>query len=296
MIIRYAVVIVAMVVGATASTASAQNPLDGLFKAVGELLGDEPERPARAVRPAQFAPPAVAVKDNVKADFVNMYTPFVKKVLTTELYFVKKVCQPADEEFDEIHRAGLLEVAITSKHYEELQKIRQSANQWPDPRVRISAALMKQIKESVSDEAAEKYSQEIAARAEAHQDAAAGMMLVHIDAELLLSPDQHDEIAETLKGKWNKAWSSGPRLFMYPQYARLPESHVLRPHLSDLQRTLWSQRSNNSSVNFGWQMELGLQDWFGVGVELEAFEPPGPAEPNAADDAAKDNDTEKREA
>ncbi len=117
------------------------------------------------------------------------------------------------------------------------------------------------------------------------------MMLVHIDAELLLSPDQHDEIAETLNEKWNQSWSDGPRLFLYPQYAKLPEVNVLQPHLSALQRSLWLQRSNNSNVNFGWQMELGAQEFFGAGLELKEFEKPDPPETETGDDSAADGES-----
>lgn len=34
----------------------------------------------------------------------------LKKVLNAELHFVKKICNPTDEQFAEIHRAGLDEV------------------------------------------------------------------------------------------------------------------------------------------------------------------------------------------
>jgi hypothetical protein len=236
---------------------------------------------APAAPPPRLAQPARAVKlPNVKveADFKNMYTPFIAKLLTVELHFVKKVCQPDEQQFDQIHRAGLMAVANLSKHYEDLQRIRQSPKQWPDPREQIDAALLAAIEKSLSADAADRYRDEVAARSEAHRQASVGVMLVHIDAALLLSPQQHDQLAETLTEKWNQAWSTGPRLYLYPQYARMPESHVLSSYLTDTQQKLWTQRATNSTVNFGWQMELGLQDWMGGGVELKPFDKPA-AEP-----------------
>ncbi|MCG8648239.1 MAG: hypothetical protein MI861_00310, partial [Pirellulales bacterium] len=129
-------------------------------------------------------------------------------------------------------------------------------------------------------EVADRYGEELQARNQAHHNAAAGMMLVHIDEELFLTPDQYGQIRKTLQKDWKDAWSHGPRLYLYPQYAQMPGLDVLRPHLTTLQKNIWAQRSS-PRVHFGWEMELGLQDWFG-GAELEGFEnpPPKPA-PNA---------------
>ncbi len=270
----------------------------GVLKVIGGLFGGNNRDVAdEVVVPAAVAAKPIAViKNNVGADFANMYTPFIAKVLTAELHFVKKVCRPTEKQFDEIHRSGLLATARLSKHYEDLQRIRQTANQWPKPRRQITAALQEQVDKMMPADVAEQYRQELAARLAAEREAAAGTMLIHIDAAVLLTPDQHDELSETLQGKWNNAWSSGPRLFMYPQYARMPESHVLRPHLSERQRSLWSQRNSNTSVNFGWQMELGLQDWFGGGVELKAFDKPGPADGSGGKQAGEEDSQKKVEA
>ena len=272
MILRHALTAFTLV-GCALVTSPAGAQEGGLLNALENLF--QPAAPARA--PQRVVLDNVA-QQKVDADFANMYTPFIAKLLTVELHFVQKVCEPDQEQFDQIHRAGLLAVARLSKQYEDLQRIRQSPRNWPNPREEISAALLAEIDNTLSADVADKYRDEISARNDAHAQAAIGMMLVHIDAKLLLSPKQHEELNDTLKAKWNKAWSAGPRLYMYPQYARLPESHVLKPHLTDLQQKLWSERAGNATVNFGWQMELGLQDWMGGGVELQAFEKP-PAKP-----------------
>ncbi len=158
MTIRPVIAVLALAVVAPANSATAQNPLNGIFRAVGELLGQPPQRPA-----VPAVPQAVPIRANVDADFTNMYTPFLSKVLTAELHFVNKVCEPTEQQFATIHRAGLLAVAITSKHYDDLQKIGQNANQWPDPRVQIDAALQQQIDKTLSAEVAQRYRQEIAA-------------------------------------------------------------------------------------------------------------------------------------
>ncbi len=277
-------VVSAIVLGMLSST-HAQDE-GGVLKVLGNLINGErkPARPAAPV-PVMALQPAELVRKNVDGDFANMYSPFVSKVLTVELHFVKKVCQPNDEQFDEIHRAGRLAVAHLSKHYEDLQKIRQAASQWPKPQPQITAALETVIKETMPAEVAQRYGEELAARAAAERDASLGTMLVHIDDALLLTPKQHDDIKVELNEKWSKGWSTGVRLFMYPQYARLPETYILKPHLTDRQQSLWTQRNNNTSVNFGWQMELGVQDSFSFGVELPAFEKPKPkSEPKAGDD------------
>lgn len=280
MTFRLLLVLPLLLLFAPTGAARAQE-IGGLLEVVEGLFGG---RPAAAPRLRITKPKPVRVlKKDVDPAFVNMYTPFVTKVLTSELHFVQKVCEPTDEEFDEIHRAGLLAVAATSKHYEELQKIRQAAGQWPKPQVQITESLQEAIDKILTPEQAERYREEIAARVQAERDAAAGMVLVHIDEALLLTPKQHEQMGETIKEKWNTSWSSGPRLFMYPQYAQLPGTSIVGKHLTARQKAIWTQRSsNNVSVSFGWQMELGLQDWIG-GAELEAFEKPSPAEPDADD-------------
>ena len=251
----------------------------GFLEALEDLFDNKQAQPAQN---DPFQGEAILMVDDlvipgmkngkVGRDFVNMYTPFVTKVMTAELHFLKKVCEPTDEQFDKFHETGLLAVALTCKHYEDLQKIRQAASEWPQPQERITAALARAVDQSMSAEVAQRYRDELKARQEAHRAASAGMMLVHIDQQLMLAPDQYQAIREALEKDWNSGWSTGIRLFMYPQYARMPESHVLRPHLTDRQRKLWSARPNHGTVNFGWQMELGMQDFFGAGVELQAFE------------------------
>ena len=286
MVIRRPVMVVGMLLAMNCTlTVHGQEQVGGLLEVVENLFGGD--RPAaQKLQPPRRQPgPGLGMgaigrarMADVDPNFVNVFTPLLTKVLTAELHFVKKVCDPDDQQFDRIHRAGRLAVAQTSKRYEELQKIRQSASQWPQPQRQIVVALELAIASTMSANVSERYRQEVEARHQAQLDASVGMMVVHIDSELLLTPDQYREISETLRGKWQDSWSRGPRLFMYPQYAYMPPANLLNPHLTERQRNVWSKRPNSTTVNFGWQMELGLQDWFGNGLELPAFDKPGPAE------------------
>ncbi len=277
---RFAAVVCTIVALASPRPAPAQEAVGGLLEVVENLLGGK--QPAQNLRPTVRRPGQafanVEVGDiDIEPDFVNAFTPEVSKVLTAELHFLKKVCDPDDEQFDQIHRAGLLAVAQTSKRYEDLQKIRQSPNQWPDPHRQIAGALQQSVRETMSADVAERYDEEVLAREQVQIDASVGMMRVHIDSELLLTPEQYEAIGQTLRAKWNDSWSRGPRLFMYPQYASMPSGNVLNPHLTERQRSVWSRRPNSTTVNFGWQMELGLQDWLGGGLALPPFDKPAPA-------------------
>lgn len=282
-VIRLAIVVCALMAMGCARAVQGQEAVGGLLEVVNNLFGGD--RPAQNLQPAARQPgPGFGIGGIGKAkmadvdpDFVNVFTPLVTKVLTAELHFVKKVCDPDDQQFDQIHRAGRLAVAQTSKRYEELQKIRQSASQWPEPHRQIVVALELAVAATMSAEVTERYREEVEARDQAHLDASVGMMLVHIDSELLLTPDQYQAIGAALRERWQAGWSRGPRLFMYPQYAYMPSANVLNPHLTERQRSVWGKRPNSTTVNFGWQMELGLQDSFGNGLELPAFDKPGPA-------------------
>lgn len=282
-VLRLAMVTCVLVVMNFSAAVHAQEAVGGLLEVVENLFGGDrgaQNRPGPARQPGPgFGMGGIGKGRlaDVDPDFVNVFTPLVTKVLMAELHFVKKVCNPDDQQFDQIHRAGRLAVAQTSKRYEELQKIRQSASQWPEPYRQIVDALRHAVAATMPVEVSERYGEEVEARHRARLDASVGMMVVHIDSELLLTPDQYQAISETLRERWQDSWSRGPRLFMYPQYAYMPSANVLNPHLTQRQRNVWSKRPNSTTVNFGWQMELGLQDWFGNGLELPAFDKPGPA-------------------
>ncbi|MCG8653586.1 MAG: hypothetical protein MI861_27360, partial [Pirellulales bacterium] len=120
-------------------------PLTGAAQE-GGLLGffdDLFAPPEPPIRRAVLVNPKMDV--NVDINFNNLYTPAIKKVLNRELHFVKKVCQPSDEQFHEIHRAGLRAVAVTSKHYADLQQARKQPDQWPEPHHQIGLALLEAI-------------------------------------------------------------------------------------------------------------------------------------------------------
>ena len=100
--------------------------------------------------------------------------------------------------------------------------------------------------------------------------------------QIVLDADQMALISDKLKRDWNPDWSTGTVMFMYPQYAVLPNSDVLRPFLSPLQQQLWSYRPKRRNVRLSWQLMFGANELFAASL------PEFPDPPSRIGDVAED--------
>ena len=247
--------------------AQAQNPFGELFEAMGNAIAP------RRVQPAQVTDIA---KIDAPRGFKNQFTPFLDKILTRELHFVQKVCDPSEEEFQKIHLAGRRSVERISKHLAQIEQRGQSS-QWPDPRSLVSDSLLAEIAGMLSAEVTEHYRREIEARNKAARRAANAMMVAQIDEIVLLLPGQYDDLTAVLDEKWDQDWDSVLSRLNYPQYMQLPSATVFSHLLDEQQRRVWGLTPSRPPVRFGWQMELGFQNnIMDNGHELPEFPDPSP--------------------
>lgn len=185
-------------------------------------------------------------------------------LLTAELHFVQKVCQPSPQQFNKIHLAGLAAV----KNFQErmdvgravagVAQLRSSSGMTVevDPSNLIAEALAETVQEIMPSTTWKTYHREIVARAELRRQASAAMMVQMIDQFAVLDAKQAKTLEATIINNWKTGMSPALTVMSYPQYAVLPDSVILRPHLSSLQQRLWSYRPNHRSIRLPWESQL----------------------------------------
>jgi hypothetical protein len=246
-------VVLFVVVIASADVAYSQ---EGILGGIRRLFGVD-RRPA-VVEMAEPAP-----------EVVNQFTPHLKKVLTAEIHFVRKVCRPDAEQLAAIRKAGVEQLDSVAKQYAKLQQGGRHSG-FPDARELIAAGLQKTIDEVLPEEAAQRYRDENAARIEARRQAVTAMMTTLIDRELALTPEQFDQVDRAIGEKWDDQWGRNLQMFLYDQYAPMPHASVLTPLLNEQQKEVWKGRVNHGMIHFGWEQDLGV-NWMG-GAELQELD------------------------
>ncbi|MBA3316437.1 MAG: hypothetical protein H0T47_24530 [Planctomycetaceae bacterium] len=211
---------------------------------------------------------AVEVVIDVAPGFAGDEGPFVpqiKTLLGTELHFVRKVCKPDDAQMEAIRKAGLAEVETIAKRFAAAQQ-QNRRDGWPDARMGLSQALRRKIVDVMPTEAAKRYDDELTARKEARTEAAAEMMTTLVDGKVSLLPKQYEEVTAAVLANWQDAWARDLQLFLYEDFAPVPDLQAINGVLTERQRNLWRGGHQRGRIFFGWEHELGL-DWGGQ-IEL----------------------------
>lgn len=216
-------------------------------------------------QPMAEAEPAV---EWVPLEGENEYTPHLKKLLGSELHFLRKVCGCDDAQLQVFRELGLLKVQELSGQYGKMQN-RQST-EWPDARLVMTDAFIKKAQEILAEEVAQRYADEIQGRRSAQQDAALSMMITIADRKLALHSDQAARIREQLTGQWDSSWSRNMQVFLYDEYSPRPPDKVLNAVLNERQRNVMKATQNYGRISFGWEQDLGfLPFWGDDGTVLE---------------------------
>jgi hypothetical protein len=263
-----------------AKPVDAKQVLD-VFEALGNLVDDVA---------------AVAAGAPILADpLEQQFAPQIQQVMTSELLFIQKVCQPTAKQYESLKLVGDRASKITLKKLAQVQKKMQQGIQpgqqidWPDPRSVIAEMLSKEVAATMSAEQAERYQRELTKRAEARKRVALLNLISKIDRDLLLTTEQRTKLSESLATNWQNAWGQQLEVFVYgDQFTPvLPDDQVL-PHLNDKQKTIWKAAPKNQNqiwgfIGFGFMqgavmidealnVEEGVEE---KGEEKKAAEPQG---------------------
>ena len=201
--------------------------------------------------------------------FTQQYRPF----LTTELNFIRQMCDLKPEQRPKVKAAG--EAAVT-------QVVRLMAEQQgramrgvnfvernnavpPEPSRFILDALVKALKETLTEEQLTKYTDESAKRTAMRKRAAMQCAVALLDAKLCLTVEQRDQITESVSAKWQTEWESW---LMLPQYGgqyfpTIPDNLIV-PHLNVEQKSVWNGFQKVSFGHWGGDGQEQQQDgWWG---------------------------------
>lgn len=245
--------------------------------AVGDdIFGDLFRAIGRAVAPRRAAPARVQVQafDQIRPEpgLVNQFMPHLQKVLTAELHFVKKVCDPDEKQFETIHRAGAAASTRVAKLLQQIEQSRSANRQWPNPHQLIAEELLSAVESVMDDATSEDYRRELELRWETDRQAALNAVILAVDDELLLSLEQIEPVSRRIEDNWKADWQNPLRLVMYGQYIDLPEAQTLESELTELQYRVLDALPPRPNIRFGWQTELGFHAFVGGG-DLEPFPP-----------------------
>lgn len=185
----------------------------------------------------------------------QQFTPQFQHLVKSELYFIRKVCQPSDEQYQTIKAAGdqTLKTVVRRCAEDQLRMQRGNAKEsGTDPRQEIAVELSKRVEEVLSVEQLRRYQRELEQRAAARKHAAMLALVAHLDKELVLSGEQRTRLKKSLEAKWNDAWSYSLEAMMYgAQYMPLVPDDVMTPVLNDKQQEIWRQTPKHRNMIWG---------------------------------------------
>ena len=202
---------------------------------------------------------------------LQQFMPTLERLLTIEIHFLRKVCNPGPDELKQIRRAGKAELITIAKWLNKNQNRNPGTNDEESPRWRLQNALWKRAEKVLTKEQSARYQQEIQTRNEVQKNAAADMMTLHVDRLLSLSPEQYEQLPALLLKNWKPRWSRNLQVYMYDDYCPLPSASVINPILDDEQKKIWRSKGRDSSIWFGWESDIGL-DQFGGGQHLKELD------------------------
>ena len=189
------------------------------------------------------------VLDNEKAA-----PEFLKPLINVELSFVKRVCEPTDDQMAAIvvaakdaHEAMASILTDQGQAFNPLgrnQQIFMGPNQERmsvNPYIRVREDVANLLKPLLSAEQYTRFVAEAKSRDEYERDAAVGTVLEMLDAKLILSPDQQTQLQEKLS-----ADETLPDLHTLSVYSSntqfMPQlsERLITPVLTEAQKQIWS--------------------------------------------------------
>jgi len=194
-------------------------------------------------------------------DAGSQKTPeFLKPLVNLELSFIKRTCEPSDEQMTAI-------VAEAKKAFDAMSNLvdDQQANQWGDvafvgpnqerlsanPFLRIRQDAAKFLQPLVSEDQYKKYVDESSQRNEFEREAAMVIAIDLIDGKVALTDQQRTQLMEKLMKNWDKAdFQHLQNYQMNRQYLPAFPDHLIEPILTRAQREILSAANQSRATMF----------------------------------------------
>ena len=204
--------------------------------------------------------------------FEQQFLPQFRRILATELRFVRTVCQTTPEQQKSIQAAGEAVLKSTVKKFGALQQkagMGQVQQEWPDPRKLISDAIAESVKKTLAAEQVERYEAELAKRVAARKRAALVNLVAKVDRELILTAEQRDQLSKALEADWKDAWAGQLEVFLYGEdFLPVVPDAVLLPVLTDKQKAIWKATPRTQHMIGGWA-GFGMGFFGDIGIDVD---------------------------
>ena len=248
---------------------------------------DEPKpavKKADVVKPAEAEPkadkPAEAKKaadareaqiDAQVQQWVAQFTRQYQPILTTELNFIRQVCDLTPEQRPKIKTAGeasLKEAALKMAELQggQMRGVFRAQNEQPNPQRTIRETIAKVLQETLTPEQMAKYKAEATQRAALRKRAAIRCVVARLDGTLCLTADQRDKITQSITAGWQDKWEQWLALSVYGDqyFPMVPDQHVAT-HLDADQKSVWSGLQKVEFGYYGGNVIAEADDgWWGV--------------------------------
>lgn len=185
------------------------------------------------VGPAAPAAQAAAAEDPDEAVVQQMMTQ-CRPVLNCELELIRQACDLPPEQRPRVKRAGLAglrKYALAAKPAAAGFRVFGGEAESQDATLR--AKLREALRAELTPEQAAKYAERIEQRAASRKRAVILCVVARLDAELYLTGEQRDKIADSLSAAWESRWEDWLSLLHFqPNFLpQLPDRCIV-PHLN----------------------------------------------------------------
>ena len=200
--------------------------------------------------------------------FEQQYLKLIQQVYRTELHFIRTVCDPTKEEFQQISADG--EVAL-KKAVRALALAQQNggrlanSSKLSDPRQLIAARLNEVVQSNLPAERAGHYQAALDRREESIKRVVVLNIIAKLDKQLKLTGEQRGELQKVLASNWRNAWAN-TQMLLYSggHYPQLPANKIL-PLLNESQKNAWHGVYNARNIHFG--VNFGMVQGVEIAVE-----------------------------
>lgn len=232
----------------------------------------------------RWIPAHVIEADQLRPHFTGEFTRQFRPVLGCELYSVRAVCKPSDEQYAKIKAAGLVGLDTAVQAYVDAQVAMYKTfyvrgrprPKWPDPRKIVVQAIDDAVSATLSPPQRQAYREVVTKRAAARKRVAAHCMVANIDKEVLLSSEQRAKLIEVVLADWKDGWSDQMESWQYgDRYVPAIDDAKVLPLLTATQQAAWRAIKKREEANWGWTGFAFVQPpETELDIEARKLEPP----------------------
>ena len=238
-------------------------------------LAKKPKAPAVAIEVEALAAPFVKAleekldlkpaNDPQVQQFIPHFTQQFRPALLAELNFIRQTCDLVPAQRPKIKAVGEEALAEAVRAMAQ-QQVRQDGNVVQrDGRRIIRDALAKVLKETLTPEQMEKYTDEATRRAALRKKAAILNVVARLDSTMCLTQEQRQKITESISSAWQEKWEQWLVMSVYgDQYVPIIPDNLLVGHLNADQKAVWTGLQKVDFTFWGGGGEVEQNDgWWG---------------------------------